>query len=177
MNPALLENFMDPQVLKKGLEEIKEQMRDVQKEAHEIENQMESRFFDMVGQREAKLRGMPKSITEEVENAENQLTQGIESGFVKTRQLVIERLGGPFDYTQYDEDLRQLRVEREQLKRQFKQDRLLPPDFGENDFKGKAFYDFSVSPMPDSFEQKLKRGYEGTTVSYEKPAYVDELKS
>ena len=48
-NPALLENFMDPQVLKKGLEEIKEQMRDVQKEAHEIENQMEGRFYDMVG--------------------------------------------------------------------------------------------------------------------------------
>jgi hypothetical protein len=48
MNQDLLENFLDPNVIRKGMDEIKEQMREVQREAHNIEGEMESRFKHMV---------------------------------------------------------------------------------------------------------------------------------
>jgi len=35
---------MDPNIVKKGIEDIKEQMKDMQKEAVMIENDMERRF-------------------------------------------------------------------------------------------------------------------------------------
>lgn len=40
-NSSLMENYLDPNVIKKGIEEIKEQMKGVQVEAHQIENEME----------------------------------------------------------------------------------------------------------------------------------------
>lgn len=52
MNPSLMENYLDPNIIRKGIDEIKEQMRDVQREAHQIEAEMDSRFKDMVGRRE-----------------------------------------------------------------------------------------------------------------------------
>lgn len=38
---------MDPNIVKKGIEEIKDQMRDMQKEAVAIETDMERRFHAM----------------------------------------------------------------------------------------------------------------------------------
>ena len=40
-------DLMDPQIVKKGIEDIKEQMRDMQKEAVNIENDLERRFHAM----------------------------------------------------------------------------------------------------------------------------------
>ena len=88
VNPGLLDGYMDPQVLKKGMDEIKEQMREVQKEAHAIESEMEGRFTDMVSRREAKLRGIPNSLTEELTQAQGNLSKGLQDGYVRTRELV-----------------------------------------------------------------------------------------
>lgn len=42
---------------------------------------------------------------------------------------------------------------RDQLRRTFKSQQLLPPELNKNDFGGKkAFYDFSVRPMIDPLE-------------------------
>ena len=68
MNPAAMENFLDPAIIKKGMEDIKEQMREVQKEAHVIESEMESKFHNMVIQNEAKMRHVPKSLTQQLES-------------------------------------------------------------------------------------------------------------
>jgi hypothetical protein len=38
---------MDPNIVKKGIEDIKEQMRDMQREAHMIESDMEKRYLAM----------------------------------------------------------------------------------------------------------------------------------
>ena len=38
-------DLMDPNIVKKGIEEIKEQMREMQKEALMIENDMEKRYL------------------------------------------------------------------------------------------------------------------------------------
>jgi hypothetical protein len=51
------------------------------------------------------------------------------SGVNHTRQVITEKLGGPFDYTQFQEDLRGIMVEKEILDRQFKSEILSPPEF------------------------------------------------
>lgn len=38
------QDLMDPNIIKKGVEDIKEQMREVQREAQQIENDLEKRF-------------------------------------------------------------------------------------------------------------------------------------
>lgn len=56
---------LDPSLLQKGISVIKEQMKDVQREALQIETEMERRFSDMV-ERNAQKRYLPKSITDEI---------------------------------------------------------------------------------------------------------------
>ena len=80
-------------------------MREVQREAHHIEGDMEARFRGMLMQNEAKKRHLPASLTSELEEhyrqGEQDLTEEINSipSFSKTRELVLERLGGPFEYS------------------------------------------------------------------------------
>lgn len=68
VNPLQMEQFLDPKVIKKGVAEIKEQMREVQREAHVIESEMEQRFQYMLAQNEAKIANIPQSLTQEVES-------------------------------------------------------------------------------------------------------------
>jgi hypothetical protein len=76
-NPALMEHYMDPSVVGKGIEAIKEQMRGVQMEAQAIENEMEGRFTAMLGRREAQVRGVPKTLTEELTTTKGQVEDAI----------------------------------------------------------------------------------------------------
>ena len=55
---------MDPQIVKKGIEDIKEQMRDMQKEAVNIETDLERRFHAMQTKTQQQ-RYLPQSLTEE----------------------------------------------------------------------------------------------------------------
>jgi len=57
-------DLMDPQIVKKGIEDIKEQMRDMQKEAVNIENDLERRFHAMQSKTQQQ-RYLPQSLTEE----------------------------------------------------------------------------------------------------------------
>lgn len=57
-------DLMDPQIVKKGIEDIKEQMRDMQKEAVNIENDLERRFHAMQTKTQQQ-RYLPQSLTEE----------------------------------------------------------------------------------------------------------------
>lgn len=80
----------------------------------------------------------------------NELQQA--PAYNRTRDLIIERLGGPFDYSQFTEDIRVLKVERDQLKRKFKTEQLWAPELNSEDFGGKkAYYDFSTRPIVDNF--------------------------
>jgi len=63
------------------------------------------------------------------------------------KEAVTHKLGGPFDYMQFDEDIRSLAYEREQLDRDFKKVRLMIPDMGKS--VGKATYDFSTPDLND----------------------------
>ena len=58
---------MDPNIVKKGIEEIKEQMRDMQKEALMIENDMEKRYL-AISQKNQQQRYLPQSLTEEFDS-------------------------------------------------------------------------------------------------------------
>jgi hypothetical protein len=59
------DGVLDPTILQKGIEVIKEQMKDVQREALMIETEMEKRFGDML-QRNTQRKYLPKSLTEEL---------------------------------------------------------------------------------------------------------------
>jgi hypothetical protein len=59
------DGVLDPTLLKNGISAIKDQMKDVQREAFVIENEMERRFSDMLN-RNAMRRYLPKSLTDEV---------------------------------------------------------------------------------------------------------------
>ncbi len=56
---------LDPTLLQKGINIIKEQMKDVQKEALAIETEMERRFSDMLN-RNTQRKYLPKSLTDEL---------------------------------------------------------------------------------------------------------------
>ena len=76
------------------MDEIKEQMRDVQKEAHLIESDMEQRLQNMIAANEAKKMNIPASLTQELEEAtvgERQLAEDIDKvpSFNKTRDLIV----------------------------------------------------------------------------------------
>jgi len=76
------------------MDEIKEQMRDVQKEAHVIESDMEQRLQNMIAANEAKKMNIPASLTQELEAAEageKALAEDIDKApsFNKTRDLIV----------------------------------------------------------------------------------------
>ena len=56
---------LDPTILSKGISTIKEQMKDVQREALAIETEMEKRFSDMI-HKNSQRRYLPQSLTEEI---------------------------------------------------------------------------------------------------------------
>lgn len=123
---------------------------------------------------------MPASLTQEMESARNQLEQAVDAApsFNKTRELILERLGGAYDYNQYAEDLRQIKTVRDHLRRTFKSQQLLPPELNKSDFGGKkAFYDFSVRPMIDPLEQRMQELRDQTIVSYQKPDHLKSLRT
>ena len=57
-------DMLDPNIMKKGLEDIKEQMRDVQKEAILIETDLERRRTETI-MKEQQKRHLPQTITDE----------------------------------------------------------------------------------------------------------------
>ena len=57
-------DLMDPKIVKKGIEDIKEQMREMQKEAVNIETDLERRFHAMQTKTQQQ-RYLPQSLTEE----------------------------------------------------------------------------------------------------------------
>lgn len=139
---------------------------------------MESRFKDLLLKNEAKKRHLPGSLTSEIEAAQERLGNGVNSipSYNQTRELVLQRLGGPFDYAQFAEEIRRCKVEREQLTREFKRSSIKKPELGIQDFDGKkAFYDFSTRPL---IEREFNPTEDNqTTVSYEKPKYLADMVS
>ena len=135
---------LDPTILQKGIATIKEQMKDVQREALMIETEMEKRFSDMINKNTSQ-RYLPKSLTEEIiahKNAANELKlrQAIgeagdtaapdaplqtsneppKYGYAQIRDAIQDRLGGPFDYSQFAADLKEETSDLAAIQREFK---------------------------------------------------------
>ena len=120
-------------------------MMDVQREALAIETEMEKRFSDML-HKNSQRRYLPKSLTEEILEHKQKLqeqnlrdtvgldgsvdkkTDGSEAcdpepikyGYAQIREAVTERLGGPFDYTGFQSELRELCRDVPKLQREYK---------------------------------------------------------
>ena len=87
------------------MSEIKEQMKEIQKEAYLIESEMEGKFQSMMLKNEVKKKMLPESLTSEMETEAdkqarilNKEIKNSKPNYNKTRDLITERLGGPFDY-------------------------------------------------------------------------------
>mmetsp|Transcript_28311 Transcript_28311/g.27240 ORF Transcript_28311/g.27240 Transcript_28311/m.27240 type:complete len:116 (+) Transcript_28311:295-642(+) len=96
----------------------------------------------------------------------------------EAREAVFMKLGGPLDYEEFREDLRQIAAEKEHLLREFKTQQLWTPEFGEKKVIGKVDYDFSV---PHSIFSKDvifgKEDEKEPKVSFQKPNYYQNIKS
>jgi hypothetical protein len=129
----------------------------------------------MLLQNEANKRIVPSLTSEMEEAAKKELNENISQvpSYNQTRELIVKRLGGPFDYNQFQEDLRKMKVERLQIHRDFTSKALQRPDLSTADFGDKkAYYDFSTRPIDDQFGGEAVGE---TKVSREKPAYFDHL--
>ena len=110
---------------------IKEQMKEVQREASAIETEMEKRFSDMLN-RNTQRKYLPKSLTDEIVEhklklQENNVKNAVglpqntpDVSFNLLRDAITERLGGPFDYALYSEDLKDITSEMDFIKREFR---------------------------------------------------------
>lgn len=102
----------------------------------------------------------------------NQVGQAF-SGVNHTREVVIQRLGGPFDYTQFQEDLRLILVEKDALDRQFRMEALPIPDPAPT--RGRLpDYDFSSSIFSKDLFQPAPQKTKMTTA---RPAFFDQIQS
>jgi hypothetical protein len=64
------------------------------------------------------MRNVPMSLTQELEeqhSREAALDDKVSKipSYNRTRELIMERLGGPFDYAQFGEDIVQIKKQRE----------------------------------------------------------------
>jgi hypothetical protein len=100
------------------------------------------------------------------------------SGIAHTREVVMQRLGGYFDYAQFNEDLRQIMVEKEVLDRTFKREALEIPELPKNYVAAK--YDFSSSIFSkDPFQSQQQTSYAPLPekMSTMRPAYLDDIRT
>ncbi|TNV86295.1 hypothetical protein FGO68_gene5988 [Halteria grandinella] len=166
--------IIDPNIVKKGVEELREQMKDMQREAMLIEGDMEKRFQAMTMKTQQQ-RHLPASITEEYDTLYDQVQK--KSGITHTREVVMERLGGYFDYAQFGEELRQIMVQKEALDREFRSGALEVPEYQ----KGQKIpdYDFSSSIFTkDLFSpSQPQTAVIPEKMSNQRPAYLDTIQT
>ena len=161
---------MDPRVVKRGMEEVREEMREMQREAHYIEQDMERRREEQVKKTQL-TRYLPQSLTDEVASFKQQLQEKTLTDAVtgpSTREAVQQRLGGYFDYNQFSEELRSVMAEKDQLEREFRAGALKLPEFKEKTFGKVADYDFSVFAKEPPF-------YVGERQSFKKPESYEQI--
>jgi hypothetical protein len=144
---------LDPSVLQRGINVIKEQMKDVQREALQIETEMERRFSEMLN-RNSQRKYLPRSLADEVHR------DGEQASFQQIRAAITMWFGGPFDYARLQGELKSVQAELSKLRQEFKQQQLHQPEFKDKADRLPEF-DFSMpiipatSPFADQ-EQQIK---------------------
>lgn len=123
---------------------------------------MEKRFSDMLN-RNTQRKYLPKSLTDEIvehklelqaKNIKNavglpQVTP--EVSYNQLRDAITERLGGPFDYALFQEDLKDFTSDLDMIKREFRNQALLQPEFKDVSLHKEPEFDFTLPGVsPDS---------------------------
>ena len=67
-----------------------------------------------------------------------------EIGYNLLRDAITERLGGPFDYSLYQEELKDITSEIDQIKREFRNQALLQPEFKDSSLNKVPEFDFAL---------------------------------
>lgn len=99
----------DPSAYKRNIQMIREEMREMKEESDMIEQQMEEKFKNMTIQHQKK-QNLPATLTEEISQVKENLVENgaynVQSTYERTRELVEQRLGGPFDQSAFTKDLK-----------------------------------------------------------------------
>ena len=102
----------------------------------------------------------------------------------QTKQAVLAKLGGYFDYPLYLEELRLILSEKDQIEREFRASALVAPEFSDKAFKKVPAYDFSSDSIfgRDPFSEKQEKGRDffhrvtqPGAKEGERPQYLNEI--
>ena len=103
----------------------------------------EMRVRDAIGE-----EGAPEGSAQDPESVDQEPPK---YGYAQIRDAITERLGGPFDYTGFTEELRELTADLPKLSREFKADaeRFAAPDLRDG-FQRVPPYKFTLPEFDDS---------------------------
>ncbi|CAI2381350.1 unnamed protein product [Moneuplotes crassus] len=150
----------NPEYFTKNLENIKTQMEEIKNQSIAIEHDMENRYKNMTIDNLQK-KYMPKTITQEMEDARerqkrNPELEEILTDYDKTRKAVNEKLGGEFDYGEFQLDLKDILAEKDKILTDFRKTALEippPPPIGVKKYNFKTR---PLKPKPKPLPQKQK---------------------
>jgi hypothetical protein len=166
----LTEALGDTSAYRQDLEYLKSQMQDIKNEKFAIEHEMENKMKSMTIANQQR-KYLPKSITEEIEEAKSQ-TMGnpqvteVLTGYDRTRKAVMDKLGGEFDYVEFDMDIKDLMSDKDNILNDFRKTKLnipLPAP------KGVKKYNFKTRPL------KKKEGAEPVKPKIKIPEPKDDI--
>lgn len=91
----------------------------------------------------------------------------------QTKEAVLAKLGGYFDYPLCLEEMRQIMSEKEIIEREFKSQALLAPEFKDKAFGKVPPYDFSTNSI--FIKDPIKEQEWSEKQSNQKPSYLDNI--
>ena len=144
----LAEAVANPEIFTRNLENVKAQMQDLRDESLAMEHEMENRSRKMVMENVQK-KYMPMTITQEVEKAQeinrgNPQVQEILTDYDRTRKAVTDKLGGEFNYGEFELDLKDILSDKNKILKDFRKTALnIPPPAP----TGVASYNFKTRPL------------------------------
>lgn len=103
-----------------------------------------------------------------------------EIGYNQLRDAITERLGGPFDYSLYQEDLKDIVSEIDLIKREFRNQALLQPEFKDSTLHKVPEFDFTlpgVSPDSQFANGELAFQTPDVKVSHIKPQNLQKIET
>lgn len=138
----------DPSLYKENLDRLRTQMKEIQDESLAYEHEMEGRLKKMTIEQQQR-KYLPKTITEELAEAKlnakaNPQVTEVLTEFDKTKNAVIEKLGGEFDYGDFESSLKDILSEKDAILQDFRNTKLdIPPPAPKRTEK----YNFASKPL------------------------------
>lgn len=170
----LAEAVGDPTIFKQNLEHIKTQMQEIKDEGLAMEHEMENRLKSMTVANQQR-KYLPKSVTEEVEEAKerakgNPQLLEVLTDYDRSRKAIQDKLGGEFDYSEFEMSIKDLMDEKNKIIADYRETELkIPPPAP----IGVPKYNFKTRPLVKKAEKTVPPKTK-ITVPTQGPSYIAE---